>query len=84
MFTMAEAARVVTDWAGDPAAVVEYGVRFTKPVIVPDDDKGAVIEVTGKVAALLDDELRTVRVDLTATSAGQKVLGMSRAVVRLA
>jgi acyl dehydratase len=84
MFTMAEAARVVTDWAGDPAAVVEYGVRFTKPVVVPDDDRGAVVEVAAKVAAKLDDEARTVRVDLSATSAGQKVLGMSRAVVRLA
>ncbi|MCZ7458615.1 MaoC family dehydratase [Streptomyces sp. WMMC940] len=82
MFTMAEAARVVTDWAGDPAAVVEYGVRFTKPVVVPNDDRGAVIEVSGKVAAKLDDN--RVRVDLTAVSAGQKVLGMSRAVVRLA
>lgn len=84
MFTMAEAIRVVTDWTGDPAAVVDYGVRFTKPVVVPDDDKGATIEVSGKVAAKLDDEERTVRVDLTVTSAGQKVLGMSRAVVRLA
>ncbi|MCX4882941.1 MaoC family dehydratase [Streptomyces sp. NBC_00847] len=82
MFTMAEAIRVVTDWAGDPGAVVEYGVRFTRPVVVADDDQGAVIEVSGKVAAKLDDH--TVRVDLTATSAGQKVLGMSRAVVRLA
>ncbi|MFJ4870933.1 MaoC family dehydratase [Streptomyces sp. NPDC088757] len=82
MFTMAEAIRVVTDWTGDPAAVVEYGVRFTKPVVVPDDDTGALIEVAAKVAAKLDDGL--VRVDLTATSAGQKVLGMSRAVVRLA
>ncbi|MEU0006533.1 MaoC family dehydratase [Streptomyces sp. NPDC006314] len=82
MFTMAEAIRVVTDWLGDPGAVVEYGVRFTKPVIVPNDDEGAVIEVSGKVAAKLDDN--TVRVDLTAMSAGQKVLGMSRAVVRLA
>ncbi|MGW0560471.1 MaoC family dehydratase [Streptomyces sp. NPDC003016] len=82
MFTMAEAIRVVTDWAGDPAAVVEYGVRFTKPVIVPNDDKGALIEVSAKVAALLDDN--RVRVDLTAMSAGQKVLGMSRAVVQLA
>ncbi|AWI30437.1 MaoC family dehydratase [Streptomyces tirandamycinicus] len=81
MFTMAEAARVVTDWAGDPGAVVEYGVRFTKPVVVPDDDQGAVIEVGGKVAAKLDGN--RVRVDLTAVSAGQKVLGMSRAVVRL-
>ncbi|MGW5333632.1 MaoC family dehydratase [Streptomyces bauhiniae] len=82
MFTMAEAVRVITDWTGDPAAVVEYGVRFTKPVVVPDDDKGALIEVSAKVAAKLDDH--TVRVDLVATSAGQKVLGMSRAVVRLA
>ncbi|MFF9341634.1 MaoC family dehydratase [Streptomyces sp. NPDC014773] len=82
MFTMAEAIRVVTDWAGDPAAVVEYGVRFTKPVVVPNDGVGALVEVSAKVAAKLDDNL--VRVDLTATSAGQKVLGMSRAVVRLA
>jgi acyl dehydratase len=82
MFTMAEAIRVVTDWAGDPGAVVEYGVRFTKPVVVPNDETGALIEISGKVAAKLDDN--RVRVDLTATSAGQKVLGMSRAVVRLA
>jgi acyl dehydratase len=82
MFTMAEAIRVVTDWTGDPGSVVEYGVRFTKPVVVPDDDQGATIEVTAKVGAKLDDN--TVRVDLTAMSAGQKVLGMSRAVVRLA
>ncbi|MEV6478554.1 MaoC family dehydratase [Streptomyces sp. NPDC051576] len=82
MFTMAEAIRVVTDWAGDPGAVVEYGVRFTKPVVVPNDDQGATVEVSAKVAAKLDDN--TVRVDLVAMSAGQKVLGMSRAVVRLA
>lgn len=82
MFTMAEAIRVVTDWTGDPGAVVEYGVRFTKPVVVPDDDEGATIEVSAKIGAKLDDN--TVRVDLTAMNAGQKVLGMSRAVVRLA
>ncbi|MET9621094.1 MULTISPECIES: MaoC family dehydratase [unclassified Streptomyces] len=81
MFTMAEAIRVVTDWAGDPAAVVEYGVRFTKPVVVPNDDEGALIEVSAKVGAKLDDG--RVRVDLTAVAAGQKVLGMSRAVVQL-
>ncbi|WP_406284963.1 MaoC family dehydratase [Streptomyces sp. NBC_00209] len=82
MFTMAEAIRVVTDWTGDPGAVVEYGVRFTKPVVVPNDDKGAQVEVSGKVGALLDD--RRVRVDLTVMSDGKKVLGMSRAVVQLA
>ncbi|MEO3974282.1 MaoC family dehydratase [Streptomyces sp. CAU 1734] len=82
MFTMAEAVRVVTDWTGDPGAVVEYGVKFIKPVVVPNDDKGAVVEVGGKVAALLEDN--RVRVDLTATSEGEKVLGMARAVVQLA
>ena len=83
MLTMATAARLVTDWAGDPAAVVEYGVRFTKPVPVPDDDTGATLEVTAVIAAR-DEERRTVRVDLTATSGGDKVLGRAQAVVRLA
>src|SRR6516165_101097 len=71
MLTMAEAVRVVTDWAGDPGAVVEYGVRFTKPVPVPDDDAGAEVAVAGRVSAKLDDG--RVRVDLTATHGGDKV-----------
>ena len=82
MLTMAEAGRLVTDWCGDPGAVVEYGVRFTRPVVVPDDDEGAVVEVSGAVAEKLDD--RKVRVDLTATSEGKTVLGKAFAVVRLA
>jgi acyl dehydratase len=81
MLTMALAARVVTDWAGDPAALVDYGVRFIRPVVVPDDEAGATVEVSAKVAALLDD--RSVRVDLTAVFDGQKVLGRAQAVVRL-
>ena len=82
MFTMAEAARVVTDWVGDPGAIEEYGVRFTRPVVVPDDGTGAVLEVTAKVAEKLDG--RRVRVDLAARSAGETVLARARAVVRLA
>lgn len=81
MFTMGAAIRCVTAWSGDPGAVVEYGVRFTKPVVVPDDGEGAVIEVGGRVAEKDDDD--TVRVDLTVTSAETKVLGMVRVVVRL-
>jgi acyl dehydratase len=81
MFTMAEAARVVTDWVGDPAAVLEYGVRFTKPVVVPDDDNGATLVVSGRVSEKLPD--RRVRVELTATSGGEKVLGQARAVLQL-
>jgi acyl dehydratase len=82
MFTMAEAVRVVTDWVGDPGAVVEYGVRFTRPVVVPDDEAGATLDVTGKVTAKNDDG--TVVVTLTASSAGATVLGKSTAIVRLA
>jgi acyl dehydratase len=80
MFTMATAVRLVVDWCGDPGAVVDYGVRFTKPVVVPDPE-GATVEVVGVVGAL-DPEAGTVRVDLTATCAGAGVLGKARAVVR--
>jgi acyl dehydratase len=83
MLTMATAARLVTDWAGDPGALLEYGVRFTKPVVVPDDDTGAGLDVSGVVTAK-DEQARTVRVELTATSGGEKVLGRAQAVVRLA
>ena len=65
-----------------PARVVEYGVRFTRPVAGPRRRRRAPsVEVTGVVAAVLDDD--RVRVDLTATNAGQKVLGRAQAVVQL-
>ena len=82
MFTMAEAARVLTDWTGDPGAVEEYGVRFTRPVVVPDDDTGATLEVSGKVTEKLPDN--RVSVELSARSGGETVLARARAVVRLA
>jgi acyl dehydratase len=81
MFTMALAGRAVTRWAGNPAALVEYQVRFGRPVVVPDDDEGAEVTVRGKVGALLDDGL--ARVDLTVTSGAEKVLSLARATVRL-
>jgi acyl dehydratase len=81
MLTMGLAGRAVTDWAGDPGALVEYQVRFGRPVVVPDDDAGTEIAVTGRVAAVLDEG--RVRVDLTVTSGGEKVLSLARAVVRL-
>ena len=82
MFTMALAGRAVTGWTGDPAALVEFQVRFGRPVVVPDDDAGAELTVRGTVAALLDEG--RVRVDLAVGSAGEKVLSLARAVVRLA
>ena len=82
MLTMASAGCIVTDWVGDPGAVVEYGVRMTRPVVVPDDDKGALVEITAVVGAKNDDG--TVRVDITAKSQDVTVLGKAQAVVRLA
>ena len=82
MLTMAMAGRIVTDWVGDPALVTEYGVRFTRPVVVPDDDIGALLEVTAVIGAL-DPAERTARVDITAKFAGQTVLGKARATVAL-
>ena len=81
MLTMALAARAVTAWAGDPGALVEYHVRFGRPVVVPDDGTGARVTVRGKVGALGEDG--RVRVDLTVTSGGEKVLSLARATVRL-
>jgi acyl dehydratase len=80
MFTMALAGRAVTAWAGDAGALVEYQVRFGRPVPVPDDDTGAEVTVRGVVGALLEDG--RVRVDLTVTSGGEKVLSLARAIVR--
>lgn len=81
MYTMAVVGRVLTDWAGDPAAVEQYGVRFSRPVVVPDDDAGATLRVSGRVEELLDDG--RVAVALTATVGDDRVLSQARAVVRL-
>jgi acyl dehydratase len=82
MFTMAEAGRVVTDWVGDPGAVLEYGVRFSAPVPVPDDDTGTTLEVAGRVEEKLED--RKVRVALEAKALDATVLTKARAIVQLA
>ena len=81
MFTMATAGRLLTDWAGDPGAVLEYGVRFSSVVPVPDDDTGTTLTVSGTVDDKLDD--RRVAVVLTARCADAKVLTQARAVVQL-
>lgn len=81
MFTMGAAIALVEDWAGDPGAVVDYQTRFTRPVPVPNPGV-ATLEVTGTVGAI-DGEAGTVRVDLTVTFEGARVLGKTQAVVRL-
>ena len=80
MLTMGTALRVVTDWVRDPARVKSYFVRFSNPVIVPDDENGVEVSFTARVAAV---ESNRVRIAIEATSGGQKVLGVARAEVDL-
>lgn len=81
MFTMGSAVTLVEDWIGNPAAVVDYQTRFTRPVAVPAQGD-VIIEVSGAVGAL-DADARTARIDLTVTFDGARVLGKSQAIVRL-
>jgi acyl dehydratase len=81
MFTMALVGRAVTEWAGAPDAVVEYGVRFTRPVVVPDTDEGTELEV--RAVAGEPDANGLTQLDITATCQGEKVLAQARATVRV-
>jgi acyl dehydratase len=82
MLTMALATRFVADWAGDPGAVVQCGTKFTRPVLVPDDDLGALLDISGKVTSVEQDG--TVKVAVTVLFEGQTVLGRPTALVKLA
>jgi acyl dehydratase len=79
MFTMALAARALDEWAGGPGRVVELGGKFTKPVVVPDDDTGALVQVRGAVKEVAGGR---ATIALEVTCGGEKVLGMPKAVVR--
>ncbi|MEV6526495.1 MaoC/PaaZ C-terminal domain-containing protein [Longispora sp. NPDC051575] len=79
MLTMALAARAVTDWVGDPGALVAYTAKFTRPVPVPDDENGAELGVSA-VVKKVDGDLVTV--DLSVVAEGEKVLGAARATLR--
>jgi acyl dehydratase len=80
MFTMALVSRAVVEWAGAPDAVVDFSVRFTRPVVVPDDDTGTELVVSAVVKAI--DEDGQAHLDLSATCQGENVLAQARAVVR--
>ncbi|MEJ3746073.1 MaoC family dehydratase [Actinomycetes bacterium KLBMP 9797] len=80
MYTMALVGRAVTSWAGAPDAVVDFSVRFSRPVPVPDDDEGTEVQVSGVVRSETDDGL--TQIDITATCHGDKVLSQARATVR--
>jgi acyl dehydratase len=82
MWTMGAAVGVVSDWLGDPGAVVDYQTRFSRPVPVPDPGE-AIVEVVATVGAV-DAGSRTARIDLHVTAAGSRVLVKAQALVRLA
>ncbi|OII43697.1 acyl dehydratase [Plantibacter sp. MMLR14_011] len=82
MLTMGIAAQPVVDWIGDPGRVLEYQVRFTRPVVV-DPETGADLQILAK-AGKVDEEARTARVDLTVTYAEQTVLGKAQLVISFA
>ena len=77
MLTMALAGKYVTDWAGGSANIREFSARFIKPVIVPADQQ---VDLT-VVATVAEVDGNCIKLDITATSAGIKVLGMAKAVV---
>lgn len=80
MLTMALGGRALSEWAGDPGRVRAYQVRFTRPVVVPDDDEGVEVVVEGTVGDVSDG---VAVVELSATSGGVTVLGRARASVAL-
>ena len=81
MLTMGVAVQVAAEWVGDAGKVIDYGVRFTKPVLV-DAAAGALLTVTGKVGEI-DAENNQVRIDLTAIFNETAVLGKAQARVQL-
>ena len=81
MYTMALAGQALQSWAGRAGSVVEFGVRFTKPVVVPDDDDGVEVVVGGSVRTVADG---LAQLDLTVVSGGEKVLAQARATLRVA
>ena len=81
MWTMGSAVGVVVDWLGDPGAVLDYQVRFTRPIPVPDPGE-AEVEVVATVGAV-DPEARTARIDLQVSALGMRVLGKAQVLVRL-
>jgi acyl dehydratase len=80
MLTMGLAVQTVVDFVGDSGKILDYQVRFTKPVLV-DAKTGAMVSVSAKVIEI-DEEAKTARIDLTAVCAELTVLG--KAQVRVA
>ncbi len=80
LLTMALVGRALTEWAGNPAGIVDFNVRFTRPVVVPDTDEGAELVVRAALREWTDEGYAVL--DVTATCGTDKVLSQARATVR--
>jgi acyl dehydratase len=80
LLTMALVGRALTGWAGNPAGIVDFNVRFTRPVVVPDTDEGAELVVRAALRQWTDEGYAVL--DLTATCGTDKILSQARATVR--
>ncbi len=80
LLTMALVGRALTEWSGNPAGIIDFNVRFTRPVVVPDTDEGAELVVRAALRQWTDEGYAML--DITATCAGEKVLSQARATIR--
>lgn len=78
MLTMGISISPVVEWLGDSGKVVDYSVRFTKPVLVPANGSAKLV-VSAVVGAIEDDK---VRIDITTSFEGNNVLGKAQAWVK--
>ncbi|WP_405373684.1 MULTISPECIES: MaoC/PaaZ C-terminal domain-containing protein [unclassified Microbacterium] len=78
MLTMGLAVETIVEWLGDSGRILEYGVRFTRPVVV-DAEGGADVSVVAKVGAV---DAEYTRIDLTVTHADTTVLGKAQVRIR--
>jgi acyl dehydratase len=81
MLTMGLAVQVVVDFVGGSGNILDYQVRFTKPVLVDAGD-GATVTVSAKVAEIAEDG-KSARIDLTAVAAELTVLGKAQVRVKI-
>ncbi len=81
MLTMGLAVQVVVDFVGGSGQILDYQVRFTKPVLVDAGD-GATVTVSAKVVEIAEDG-KSARIDLTAVAAELTVLGKAQVRVKI-
>ena len=79
MYTQAQLGRLLTDWLGDPGLILNFSVRFSSPVVVPDDG-GAHVELPARIAAV---EGGVATVELSAVCDGAEVVTHATATVRV-